>query len=608
MEAGEAACYCAECQTVCSGHFSGCSDVWARGPVAVALVSAPAPALAPPVAPAGGDLPPSADHPAMPARAYVPEAARAEVLDWMRTAFDGLRGEIRVLTDTVARQQSTLAELAEARQAELRVVELADTLPDRLGNAIAAAIGARQEAYVARVDDVVSNLGVELARTLPARLGTAIADAIEERQEALLSRVDQTSVQLRIDLAGTLTEALSVSLPKRVGTATAAAIHARHEALVEHIEELATGLGTRLAASMVEQVAPVLMAAAETNREAVADQVRQATAEVRASLAALEPAPPRLREVQASGQLHTTPGRSAFHPAAPQAPHSVEQAVDRAVSQVLDRAVVAAPAIVPPPAQVHDPRPRPRSRPPAGSGDLATAKRVLRERVSSALAEAKVSRFPGTEGRIPNFIGAEDAAERLRRTDPWTSARTLKSNPDAPQWPVRERALTDGKLLYMAVPRLAAERPFFLLDPAELTESARRASSIRGAARFARSVGIDELPTIDLIVTGCVAVGEDGARLGKGGGYSDLELAILTEIGCIGPDTTVVTTAHELQVVPAGTVPMGPHDLWVDLVVTPDRLIRCEHAGDRPPASISWDQLGDDQLSAMPVLAALHDS
>jgi 5-formyltetrahydrofolate cyclo-ligase len=38
---------------------------------------------------------------------------------------------------------------------------------------------------------------------------------------------------------------------------------------------------------------------------------------------------------------------------------------------------------------------------------------------------------------------------------------TVKANPDSPQLPVRQRALEDGKTVYMAVPRLAADAPFF---------------------------------------------------------------------------------------------------------------------------------------------------
>ncbi len=126
----------------------------------------------------------------------------------------------------------------------------------------------------------------------------------------------------------------------------------------------------------------------------------------------------------------------------------------------------------------------------------------------------------------------------------------LKANPDSPQWPVRQRALEDGKTVYMAVPRLAGERPFFLLDPAHLADPPREASSIKGASRSARTVDLDELEPVDLVVAGCVAVGEDGARLGKGGGFSDLEFAVASAAGLIGPGTVVATTVHERQVLP----------------------------------------------------------
>ncbi|MDX1660462.1 MAG: 5-formyltetrahydrofolate cyclo-ligase, partial [Gemmatimonadota bacterium] len=170
-----------------------------------------------------------------------------------------------------------------------------------------------------------------------------------------------------------------------------------------------------------------------------------------------------------------------------------------------------------------------------GSPRTLEAKAELRDRIWSALQEEGVDRFPGAEGRIPNFVGAEDAAERLRELDVWSSAGTLKANPDSPQWPVRQRALEDGKKVYMAVPRLAEERPFFLLDPDAIEQTPRKASSIKGASREGVKVEVEELEAVDLVVVGSVAVAEDGARLGKGGGFSDLEFALAKEAGLIGP-------------------------------------------------------------------------
>jgi 5-formyltetrahydrofolate cyclo-ligase len=240
-----------------------------------------------------------------------------------------------------------------------------------------------------------------------------------------------------------------------------------------------------------------------------------------------------------------------------------------------------------------------------GPAEVLAAKADLRQEVWSAMRAAKVARFPGAEGRIPNFTGAEAAAERLRSRAEWQVADTLKSNPDSAQWPVRQRALEDGKTVYMAVPRLAGAEPFFALDPAHLSDSPRAAASISGAARSARRVTLAELSPVDLVVMGSVAASEDGARLGKGGGFADLEYALATAAGLIGPQTVSVTTVHELQVRPPGTIPLTGHDVLVDLIVTPERVIDCRpRRGPRPAAGICWDDLTEEKIAAIPLLSA----
>ena len=235
---------------------------------------------------------------------------------------------------------------------------------------------------------------------------------------------------------------------------------------------------------------------------------------------------------------------------------------------------------------------------------MLAAKAALRDEVWTALQAAGAARFPGARGRIPNFTGAEGAAERLRATSEWQRASTLKANPDSPQWPVRQRALEDGKTVFMAVPRLADADPFFLLDPARLPVPPREASSIRGAGRHGVQVPVDALAPVDLVVAGSVAVSEDGARLGKGGGFSDLELAIATEAGLIDSRTRIVTTVHEVQVVGADRIPVTAHDVPVDLIVTPERVICCPRR--RRRARLVWQDLTDEKVAAIPLLGALR--
>ena len=241
----------------------------------------------------------------------------------------------------------------------------------------------------------------------------------------------------------------------------------------------------------------------------------------------------------------------------------------------------------------------------AGPADLLAAKAAQREAVWSAMSVKGVGRFPAPTNRIPNFVGAEAAAARLAETEEWQRAGTIKSNPDSPQLPVRVRALRDGKLLYMAVPRLAEADPFFVLDPEHLADPPQKAASIKGAGRSARRVSLDAMEPVDLVVTGCVAVGEDGARLGKGGGFSDLEFALAAAAGLVGARTIVATTVHELQVRPAGDIPTTAHDIGVDLVVTPDRVIRTARGRRRVP-KLDWRELSEEKIAAIPLLGRLR--
>ena len=330
MEADHDRCACPQCQTACGGHFAGCPDVWARGPQPVALVAAPAldeppPRVLPGSQPLLSDLDEEwGQHPdgvaGAPALAGFDPSSDATPWNgierrleaWVRSGFDELRAELRAVNEAVAAQHAALEELAEARAAELRAIELADTLPDRIGMALAAAVEARQEAYVGRVDEVVNELATYLARTLPTRLGTAIVDAVEERQEVLLRRVDEISTRLSHELSEALTESLSASLPQRVGTETAAAMEARQQALLDQVNQLTERLGAQLATAISERLAPELLS------------------EVEASVASLRA---QFRGLRAVGERDMHGDSSA----------SVEQAVTSAVDRVLQRAVGGSP-------------------------------------------------------------------------------------------------------------------------------------------------------------------------------------------------------------------------------------------------------------------------
>jgi 5-formyltetrahydrofolate cyclo-ligase len=224
----------------------------------------------------------------------------------------------------------------------------------------------------------------------------------------------------------------------------------------------------------------------------------------------------------------------------------------------------------------------------------------IRESVWQMLQEKKAARFPGAAGRIPNFVGAEACAKRLAETRYWKAARVLKINPDSPQRAIRQKGLADGKIIYMAVPRLRSEKPFIELDPEKLRCSPYAASSIKGAAQYGWPVTLDEMTIIDLIVCGSVAVNRQGARVGKGGGYSDLEFALLTQEKKIDRRTPVVTSVHPLQIIDE-EIPMTEHDIPLSAIVTPKEIIEIQSAF-RRPKGIYWRLLPKEKIEEIPVL------
>ncbi|GGX93606.1 5-formyltetrahydrofolate cyclo-ligase [Streptomyces hiroshimensis] len=231
------------------------------------------------------------------------------------------------------------------------------------------------------------------------------------------------------------------------------------------------------------------------------------------------------------------------------------------------------------------------------------AKQQVRQRVWDALDAASATYNDTAHGRIPNFKGSDQAAEQLAALPAWKAATTIKAVPDKAQLPVRARALEEGKTVYMAVPKLATPRPFYLLDPAALTVPPAEAASSRVAASVAPTVDVGSLRPIQVVVLGSVAVNRNGVRIGKGAGYSDLEFALLTEAGLISPETLVVTTVHPLQVVD-GPIPATEHDVSVDLIITPDEVIACP--APHRPSGILWDRLDTEKITAIPALQRRH--
>ncbi|CAI8056568.1 5-formyltetrahydrofolate cyclo-ligase-like protein COG0212 [Geodia barretti] len=217
------------------------------------------------------------------------------------------------------------------------------------------------------------------------------------------------------------------------------------------------------------------------------------------------------------------------------------------------------------------------------------SKDEVREAVWAAMEAARAAHTRKLRDRIPHFRGCEAAAEKVGELRVWQAARVIKGNPDKAQRPLRLKALEEGKTLYMAVPRLRQEQCFVELDPASMGASPAETSTIAGAFRWGRPVYVEEMRQVDL-----------------GGGFADLEYGLAIAAGIVSPETPVVSTVHQMQVLDED-LPYTRHDVFLDYVVTSDEVIEC--SGDIPrPTGIYWDDLTPAKIRQIPLLKKLQPS
>ena len=118
-------------------------------------------------------------------------------------------------------------------------------------------------------------------------------------------------------------------------------------------------------------------------------------------------------------------------------------------------------------------------------------------------------------------------------------------------------------------------------DPTATQVAKRGGSADPTATRIAEPAGdpVALLPLRAMLVP-ALAAAIDGARLGKGGGYYDRVLATLHDVPA-DARPAVVALVRDEDVLPAGSIPMEPHDQRVDVVITPTRVARCESPSGR---------------------------
>ncbi|XP_062861277.1 methenyltetrahydrofolate synthase domain-containing protein isoform X2 [Trichomycterus rosablanca] len=231
----------------------------------------------------------------------------------------------------------------------------------------------------------------------------------------------------------------------------------------------------------------------------------------------------------------------------------------------------------------------------------------IRQKVWNYIEAKDLANFPRpVHHRIPNFKTATQACNKLPILQEFQSSWVVKVNPDRPQEQARFNTLHAGKTLLVPTPRLRTGLFNKIVPPSNATrEDLRVCSTSQGVKEFSIPVGLDAKVQVDLMVVGSVAVSEKGYRIGKGEGFADMEYAMMVSMGAVKDSTVVVTVVHDCQVVDVPESLTESHDLTVDYILTPTRIIKtdCKHP---KPQGIIWSKLDAEMLEKIPILKKLR--
>ncbi|KAG7473539.1 hypothetical protein MATL_G00096970 [Megalops atlanticus] len=230
----------------------------------------------------------------------------------------------------------------------------------------------------------------------------------------------------------------------------------------------------------------------------------------------------------------------------------------------------------------------------------------IRQKVWDYIEAKNLANFPRpVHNRIPNFKGAQSACTHVSNLEVFHRTNEIKVDPDKPLEGARLAVLQAGKTLLVPTPRLRTGLLNKIVPPQGASrDDLHVCATSQGVKEYSVPIGLDEKVKVDLLVVGSVAVSEKGYRIGKGEGFSDMEYAMMVSTGAVR-DPVVVTVVHDCQVMDIPENLTESHDLTVDYVLTPTRVIKtdCKHP---KPQGIIWAKLDAAMLEKIPVLKKLR--
>ncbi len=166
---------------------------------------------------------------------------RTDVLRWFEEAFDGLRRDLREVVTGMTQQQAMIAELMDARQADLRLVVVAEGLPDVVQDAVEAA---------------VADHTTELSETLETALAQ-VRQSVTDAEASSAAAVAEIRAAVEASERSATAAAAEIRAAVEAGERSATAALEEARRLQDEAEQRETLRARALKASFTRQLGPL---------------------------------------------------------------------------------------------------------------------------------------------------------------------------------------------------------------------------------------------------------------------------------------------------------------------------------------------------------------
>lgn len=149
--------------------------------------------------------------------------------------------------------------------------------------------------------------------------------------------------------------------------------------------------------------------------------------------------------------------------------------------------------------------------PPLQWESIPSSKKEIREKIWDYIEKYDIVEFPKPVfNRIPNFKGADKAAEKILEMKEFQNAKVVTVNPDKPQETIRYFTMQKDKDLLVPTPRLRSGLFNKIVPPTTNEEDLRKCSTQQGVKFHREPITLENGVRIDVIFAGSVAVSKKG--------------------------------------------------------------------------------------------------